>query len=473
MIGIFSTIALGVAINLASNRVEDLKNKIHIFHCSKKTIKEIEEAFNDSFNSWYRTVEYGDEIPAGTQQSLYRDIQRQIFRSGVINVCARANNGNTNIYFPHYAEREDWILNVGGNDKNGFKHPNSSYGAGVDFIAPYDNDIIYSINNYTTDTYQSFSGTSAAAPHASGVVALMLSHIDNRPDTPNNLAPDDVEFLIQRYAKDVIPDLTNLGYQVGYDDLSGWGRLDAGAVLEKIDRTQYIIKHVKAEIPIPMDLSGATQASGQINFADNNLPWGGYTGTIYHVPFNLQNNLLAGDVILNYWPLNSYTTLIDTEIGSFPSFPLRSENGCFITGMNNTSGDVSGSVVHLTQDPNGNPIDYWYPSAPGELVRVGYTLHIQSDHAGLEENEEGILKISCFPNPTSNNITVNFVLTESADVNIEVVDIKGREIYKTDLSNFTMGEQSIVIRSEEWNDGMYFVNLKANEKSKVVKFIKQ
>lgn len=85
-----------------------------------------------------------------------------------------------------------------------------------------------------------------------------------------------------------------------------------------------------------------------------------YQGTVYKVSFTLQNNLNSGDVILNYWPLDSYTTLLDNEISPTPTF-INRESGCHISNMNNSTGDVWGTVIHLTQDGNGNPIDYWYP----------------------------------------------------------------------------------------------------------------
>src|SRR5690554_6533740 len=178
-------------------------------------------------NSWKRSVEYSAETPTITAQNMLKDAHRQIFKSGVINVCSRGNEGNTKKYFPAYAEREEWVISVGGNNKDGYKHTNSSYGGDVDIIAPYDQDIVYTINNNSTNSYGDFDGTSSSAAHTSGVVGLMLSHIDWQPSTPNNLAPDDVEFLLQRYAVDILADPQNPNYSNGYDDLSGWGRLDA------------------------------------------------------------------------------------------------------------------------------------------------------------------------------------------------------------------------------------------------------
>ena len=429
------------------------------------------EAMDIINNSCKRTVEYSAETPSITAQNLFKDAHRQIFRSGVINVCSRGNEGNTKKYFPAYAEREEWVISVGGNNKDGFKHSNSNFGGDVDLIAPFDQDIVYTINNNSTTSYGDFSGTSAAAPHVTGVVGLMLSHIDWQPTTPNNLAPDDVEFLLQRYASDRDSSY-GTNYANGYDDYSGWGRLDAGAVMEKIDRTQYIIKHVKTETQIPTNLSGVPQASGNFNYNDNVMPHDNYQGTIYQVPFILQNNLNSGDVILDYWPLNSYTTLLDNDISNMPGF-INKEAGQVIASMNNTVGDIRGTIIHLTQDGNGNAINYWYPAAPGQLARVGYTLHLQSAYANTEENEEQILDVSCFPNPSSNNVTLSFVVTENSDVEFEVVDLSGRLIYESEELKFPIGEQSIKIQSEEWTKGIYFIKLKANEKSKTVKFIKQ
>src|SRR5690554_3098266 len=252
----------------------------------------------------------------------------------------------------------------------------------------------------------------------------------------------------------------------------GGSLLDAGAVMEKIDRTQYIIKHVKAESQLPTSLSGVPQVSGNFFYSDNVMAHDNYQGTIYEISYSLQNNLNPRDVILDYWPLNSYTTLLDNEINPVPT-AINREAGQHISSMNYSTGEIKGTVIHLTQDGNGNPIDYWYPAAPGQLARVGYTLHLQSAYANTEENEEQILNVSCFPNPSCNNVTLSFVLTENSDVEFDVVDLSGRLIYESDELNFPVGQHSVNIKSEQWTKGIYFIKLKANEKSKTVKFIKQ
>ena len=98
---------------------------------------------------------------------------------------------------------------------------------------------------------------------------------------------------------------------------------------------------------------------------------------------------------------------------------------------------------------------------------------MKSDYAGLNENEAQTLNVYCFPNPSSNNVAVNFVLRENSDVKIEVADINGRIVYESGLSSFSLGQHAINIQTNQWTSGIYFINLKANENSKMVKFIKQ
>lgn len=424
-------------------------------------------------NSWSRNTQYNSEVPILGAQNLMRDCQREIFRNQTVNVCSRGNNIGTNNYFPEYAEREFWVLNVGGSDVSGVKHPNSGYGGDVDIIAPYDQSLVETTGNLSVSEYVDFSGTSASAPHVTGVASLMLSHINNQSTTPNDLAPDDVEFLIQKYASD-IPATVPGGYLDGYDELSGWGLLDAGSVMDKVDRTQYVIKHYTAEYVVEPIPSGESFL-GNFNFGTYDIPYGQYYGEVFSHPFIIQNNLNPGDVILNYWPLNSYSNLLDELVTPpFPSpWSVTNETGCHIFSMSNLQGDVRGTIVHLLNDPWGNPVDIWHPVAPGDVATVGYTLHIQSDFAGLGEGSEELLNITCYPNPSSKNVNLSFVMRESGNIDIEVVDINGRVVFQSNQLYFAIGQQTQELNSSVWTEGMYFIHVRSESGEKTVKFIKQ
>ncbi len=79
----------------------------------------------------------------------------------------------------------------------------------------------------TSDDYRSsFSGTSAAAPHVSGVIALMLS-------VNPYLSLDDVRSILKDTSKQIV------GTQGTHSKVSGWGRIDAGrAVASAVARRQ-------------------------------------------------------------------------------------------------------------------------------------------------------------------------------------------------------------------------------------------
>jgi len=93
------------------------------------------------------------------------------------------------------------VITVAANGKGGGKAPYSNYGPEVDVTAPGGNmaqgdvyGILSTLNTGTTspgdDSYAYYQGTSMAAPHASGAVALMLAR-------DPSLTPDEVEVLLR------------------------------------------------------------------------------------------------------------------------------------------------------------------------------------------------------------------------------------------------------------------------------------
>lgn len=177
---------------------------------------------------------------SGAASPTYREVVDFAFRNQVTQVAARGNNNNTANFVPATI-RDEYTLSVGASQTNGEKAGFSSYGREIDVIAPGVSSMIR-----TTDTivngqaqYTPFNGTSAAAPHVAGVVALMLSRI-NPFAGYDNLAPEDVEHMLQWTATD-----KNV---VGYDDTTGYGLVHAGRVLDRLDTPKYRIQHHTATV---------------------------------------------------------------------------------------------------------------------------------------------------------------------------------------------------------------------------------
>ena len=413
-------------------------------------------------NSWKMVLQQ----PFMENAILMRNCQREIFRNQTVHVASRGNNVGTDINFPSEADREFWVINVGGSGTDGNLHPQSGYAGNMDLIAPFPAELATTVSNLSTTATSTISGTSASAAFVSGTAGLMLSHINDRPETPNNLAPDDVEFLLQRYAKDKT---LGLGYSNGYDDLSGWGLLDAGKTLEKIDRSEYIVKHY--ELETTLDLTGISPQSVQ-RFVRTNSGTGGnnFLCDIYTVSFSIPNNLNPGDIILDYWPLNSYTTMYRHD---HPSGFIDREYQCGITNMTQNNGTIKASVVHLIQNlDNGAPYDYWMPALQGQTIRVGYSLHLKSDYAFVNEETINKYDFSCYPNPTNGDLYLDFILKENADVSFEIVDINGAILHKSKEQKYSTGQQNLNLNVSGWASGIYIVKLTCNNEISHAKFIK-
>ncbi|MFN3301773.1 MAG: S8 family peptidase [Patescibacteria group bacterium] len=137
--------------------------------------------------------------------------------AGLVVVAAAGNNGGSVLYPAAYPE----TIAVSAIDENNVIASWSNRGPEIDLSAPGVN--IYS--TYKKSRYATMSGTSMAAPHVTGAVALLLTRIE-KCDTNNDgkCSPDEVQTRLQNTALD-------LGEE-GFDPLYGWGLVDALAAIE-------------------------------------------------------------------------------------------------------------------------------------------------------------------------------------------------------------------------------------------------
>ena len=112
---------------------------------------------------------------------------------GVILIAASGNNDKSDTSLNvRYPAANINVIAVGSIDKNNIRRLSSCYGQELSVVAP-------GVNIYTTtqnDTFINASGTSFAAPHVTGVAALMLS-------VKPNLTPADVRRIIEKTARKV------------------------------------------------------------------------------------------------------------------------------------------------------------------------------------------------------------------------------------------------------------------------------
>ena len=121
-------------------------------------------------------------------------INGAVSRGTTVVIAAGNSNANVSGFTPANCAN---VVAVGSITNSGARSSFSNYGAGVDIAAP--GSSIYSTLNAGTSTpgaasYASYNGTSMAAPHVAGVVALMQAA------APSPLTPAQVESIIKSTA---------------------------------------------------------------------------------------------------------------------------------------------------------------------------------------------------------------------------------------------------------------------------------
>lgn len=147
---------------------------------------------------------------------------------GCLLAAAAGNNGGAVLY----PAANDGVLAVVATNRWDGRWYGSNYGPEVDVAAPGAD--IY--NTTLNDTYLSASGTSAAAPHVSGLAALVWSV---QPDLTN----DEVARVITETVRD-------LGAP-GWDRFYGWGRIDAYQAISSVAAFRVYLPLIFKSTPPP------------------------------------------------------------------------------------------------------------------------------------------------------------------------------------------------------------------------------
>lgn len=132
-------------------------------------------------------------------------------QKNVLIICASGNDSSNNLSYP---SSNEYVIAVGGIDRNNRRAPFSNYGNNLSVVAPGIDIFSTGLNN----TYLSSDGTSFAAPQVSGVVALILSV---NPDLTAKQVADIIEQTAQKvggynYQKDPNHPKGTWNYEMGY-----------------------------------------------------------------------------------------------------------------------------------------------------------------------------------------------------------------------------------------------------------------
>lgn len=191
------------------------------------------KVLSDSGSGYYSDIAEGivEAVKAGahilsmslggpSDSSVLRDASYWAYTQGVVQVAAAGNSGDgdpttNNVAYP---ARYSWVIAVAAVDQNMSVPTWSSDGPEVDLAAPGVNIL----STYPNNRYAYMSGTSMAAPHVSGVVALIQAI--RLAYGMRLLTPDEVYHVLTSTARDIGPS--------GFDVFSGYGLVDAYAAVQ-------------------------------------------------------------------------------------------------------------------------------------------------------------------------------------------------------------------------------------------------
>ena len=400
------------------------------------------------------------------ESALLRQAIKTCHQNRVVVVAARGNdgaNGNPVEYPACYDD--DWIISVSASGTDGeIKRPGngdpnnmrdgytSSYGYGVDVMAPGTTALVHSTGNASDAAYVGFNGTSAAAPHVAGVASLLLSYsIAPSPRNPNNLRPsllpEDVEQILQRTASDRHRDIANNPLSPGYDDYSGWGLLNTYQALNFIGKSRREIRHIANLFTgtgsLPPDAYWTKVVSRQRMFLASgygSVAAGVYIVDVYKMTATtpLHISRYQEGVIKAAWPIRVYSTLWGPptgvilsdswgELNAWSQPDNGPQNPRDFTGHSVT---YSGYVYHIRYDVIGRTINQYLPYDPqrnGRTTTLGASFHVEapSGGGGGGGGSQAVLEVQVFPNPATDAVDLLYETEEPGDVTIDIYDTQG------------------------------------------------
>lgn len=411
----------------------------------------------------------------------------QANRVGVTMVAARGNSGFNNKVYPANSD-DDWVITVGGTGVDGAYASTAvagnmtlspSYGGKIDLAAPFVYSTMWttypSPSTLTINNYSTFGGTSGAAPHVTGVAALLMSYLNDSLPDPKNLAPEDCEYILQKSATDV--------NSTGYDSLTGYGRLNAGSAIAMVEKPYYSLKHF-GTLNSPNTLHVSLFSSNDTikvlesytNYSNPRVSFdrGKYILKTFQVTTSISHSLNLTDTVKHSWPRPSTSYVLELFDPVKKTLWPRERpilNSCTSSGASLTG------YVYQVFDTTGTFKGWWPCDTTFTSVNIRslfeYSLISRNLTVGIKEERENRLSVDIFPNPASINQTLVIKTKEPENLSIDLYDMMGRKLKTVYKGKTTIGEMRVVHELDNLPKSMYIYLIKIGNNSMSKKFIKE
>ena len=421
-----------------------------------------------------------------TNITLLKEATHFANRMNVTVVAARGNEGNATATYPATID-DDWVLSVGGAGTNGLLKDkfngfpqlgaySSSYGLAMDVIAPAADQMILTTKAYYNDDYQSFSMTSAAAPHVTGVVNLLQSYLNDTMPAYKNLAPEDCEHILEMTA---VQNDTNVNAE-GYSESTGRGIIDAGAAMRRVELTYNSVLHFGTNQFSPHSTSLTQVGTMQNVFIKENVQnvnnvWflkGEYLMNIYRVDAIVNHQLGLHDTIVDIWPRPSASSVF----GPILNDSLLPRERIAINSFTLDTCEMSGYLYEVF-DTLGNYIDFLPHKPFFPRPEFEYTILARDSTApnvGVTNEVFSLNDIQLFPNPTNDHQMIVINNCANKKLSITLYDINGRKVMDV-LPKKVVHHQNHQqkINVSHLDSGVYFYKIELDNEIFTLKTVKQ
>ncbi len=91
-------------------------------------------------------------------------------------------------------------------------------------------------------------------------------------------------------------------------------------------------------------------------------------------------------------------------------------------------------------------------------------INVTDNFVGVENVEVVNANLAAYPNPANNNTNVNFALATAGDVQMNIINMLGENVYTNDFGTLAAGNYNEVVNLSNMPNGLYLVNLNVNGK---------
>jgi hypothetical protein len=358
---------------------------------------------------------------------------------------------------------DEWVISVGASGSNKYRLNikdnnltgpdlwSSMYGKAMDVIAPGDWNYVPTLVDYNIQStksgnvcfgndYCEFNGTSASAPHVSGLAGLLLSKYRPANGFYERLQPEDVENLIEKYAEHWAPGPSF------YNDDQGWGLINPDNTLDKVKNNQYQVYHFTNGWPRTETNMGNITITVPSPTAGNpglfGLTAGNYVVEKWKMVETYTNTFGSSEQILGYWPrLNATNGLKD-----FGSNSLTDDEHA--TYVFTQTGNVL-SVTATTFAYKNTSTGLWL-NLDKSKIKTAYSVHtFDPTKSAVNEVNLSKIELKLYPNPASNKIMID--LENNKVETIEVFDING----KNQTISYLINSKTVVLNTQQLANGIY------------------